>query len=173
MIKEDHLLACTTKMFEILACASPPARANPRQQSHDLDRPDRSSTPELPDPHPRGYPTIHLSKSTSNPYADFSSATDLTANTGGNFRYRRRVPRLGRRILASRSRVSTGVREDFRRASARPFERVEPTQGPEPFTGSGPLQLSIDFLSVAIRNARPSPLLAAVQAPQPTTTGGR
>jgi hypothetical protein len=29
MIKEDHLLACTTKMFEILACASPPASGKP------------------------------------------------------------------------------------------------------------------------------------------------
>ena len=47
-------------MFEIFGAPPPPAEAD---EIDDLDRPDSSSTPELPNTHPRGFPTIHLSKS--------------------------------------------------------------------------------------------------------------
>ncbi len=85
MIKEDHLLACTTKMFEILVAPSPSSAGQARRLNvkDDLDRPNRSSTPELPDTHPRGHPTIHLSK---------SKLRAASANGRGDFRYRGRVP---------------------------------------------------------------------------------
>ena len=61
LIKEDHF-ACTTKMSEFFkvhsgACVS-------RSWNKPGSRPDRSSTPDPLDTHPRGHPTIHLSKST-------------------------------------------------------------------------------------------------------------
>src|SRR5687768_14827313 len=85
-------------MFEIL-------NAPPRLRGDDLDRSDRSSTPELLSTHPRGLSTIHLSKS-------------FTANAGGNFRYRRRdflKPRQGRRIISSYPALSTAVVRIFNR----------------------------------------------------------
>ncbi len=117
MIKEDHLLACTTKMLEILVALlhqSGQTRSSRETtwivrtaQVHLSFRThilaairlftcQRARLIRLPTSH-RGWPT------------------KFTANVGGNFRYRRRVSRWGRRILASRLPVSTGVREDFRR----------------------------------------------------------
>src|SRR5438270_8018752 len=92
MIKEDHYLACTTKMFEIVLRLPGPDFSKLRRRLGS-SRPRR--TPALLNTHPRGYPTIHLSKS-------------LVANAVGNLRYQHRdsrfqagAPATGRRILSS------------------------------------------------------------------------
>lgn len=57
MIKEDHYLACTTRMFEILL---DPAEAGPSRIAKSL------CTPELFGSHPRGYPIHSLVKEQTN-----------------------------------------------------------------------------------------------------------
>ena len=63
--------------------------------------PSHLSTPRHSDSHPRGCPTIHLSKSFSH-----TSPTTFVA-------FAVVVPRQGRRIIASLPPLSTGYREDF------------------------------------------------------------
>jgi len=75
------------------------------------------------------------------PNSHRSSATEFTANVGGNFRYRRRVPRQGSRILASRSAVSTAVGELFSAASFGRFNAgLRRREVPNRITGSGPFE---------------------------------
>ena len=63
MIKEDHLLACTTKMFEILVALTDPSQISlVDEPANVLDRPDHSGTPELPNTHPRGLSDYSLVK---------------------------------------------------------------------------------------------------------------
>jgi hypothetical protein len=82
MIKEDHLLACTTRMFEI-QIALPFLRLSREREprkSNDLDRSDNyCCTQQFLSTHPRGCPTIHLSKSL------------LQQSASNNFRRLRRV----------------------------------------------------------------------------------
>jgi hypothetical protein len=87
MIKEDHLLACTTRMLEIQI--APPSLSSSRErdtlESNDLDRLDNyCCTQQLLDTHPRGYPTIHLSKS-------IKSRSFLQQSSPNNYRHPRRV----------------------------------------------------------------------------------
>jgi hypothetical protein len=147
------------------------------QQSHDLDRPDRSSTPELPDPHPRGYPTIHLSKSSSYPYAKIlieAQRQILLQTPVATFVTVVVSPDWGRRILASRLAVSTAVGEDFpaRVASA----GMTPDRGDarprtaDRFRTVRPLST---FGCCDPQRSAVVVLIAAVQAPRPTITEGR
>ena len=67
MIKEDHLLACTTRMSEIFGAqlpSGPESCDSSPSGRHDLDHPSHLVHRGNPDTHPRGCPTIHLSKST-------------------------------------------------------------------------------------------------------------
>jgi hypothetical protein len=151
MIKEDHLLACTTKMFEILVAL--PHRLGQTRFSRVTTWIARTAQ-------------VHLSFRThilaairlftcqrarlirtpiSHPNFGQSSATDFTANVAGNFRYRRRGSRLGRRILASRSAVSTAVGELFSVASISRSRPAEATQNPEPIHRFRTVRITIDF----------------------------
>src|SRR5918993_3740383 len=97
MIKEDHLLPCTTKMFEILVAL--PHRLGQTRFSRVTTWIARTAQ-------------VHLSFRTHilaairlftcqrarlirTPDSHRSSATDFTANVAGNFRYRRRGSPIG------------------------------------------------------------------------------
>ena len=115
MIKEDHLLACTTRMIEIqIALPSLKlSRERAFRESNDLDRLDNHCcTQQFLGTHPRGL-------------SDYSLVKELfTAIAVNNFRHSRRlfltscqasrstVPVRGGGILSSVLRLSTG-RSDF------------------------------------------------------------
>jgi hypothetical protein len=101
MIKEDHLLACTTRMLEIQIAlpSSKISRERDILKSNDLDRLDNHCcTQQFPGTHPRGYPTIHLSKS-------IKSRSFLEHSSSNNFRHPRRLIRLPCRFTIEVSRL--------------------------------------------------------------------
>ena len=147
MIKEDHYLACTTKMLEILVAL--PHQIRQTRSSRVTTWIVRTTQ-------------VHLSFRThilaairlftcqrahpiQRPTSRRSSSPDFTANVAGNFRYRRRGSRLGRRILASRSAVSTAVGELFSVASISRSRPAEATQNPEPIHRFRTVRITIDF----------------------------
>ena len=143
MIKEDHLLACTTKMFEILVALPHQFRQTRTcrvttwivrtAQVHLSFRTHILAAIRLF--------TCQRARLNSTPISHRSSATIFTANVAGNFRYRRRVPRQGSRILASRSAVSTAVGELFSAASFAAFDSGRRRREvPNRMTGSGPFE---------------------------------
>ena len=148
MIKEDHLLACTTKMFEILV-ALPHLVGQTRlsrvttwiartAQVHLSFRTHILAAIRLF--------TCQRARLNSTPISHRSSATIFTANVAGNFRYRRRVPRQGSRILASRSAVSTAVGELFFRRVDHPFRSGRRRhEARNRLIGSGPFEPSSTF----------------------------
>ena len=124
MIKEDHYLACTTKMLEILVAL--PHQIRQTRSSRVTTWIARTAQ-------------VHLSFRTHilaairlftcqrarliyTPNSHRSSATDFTANVGGNFRYRRRVSPIGEAdISVSFGGVNRCRRSFFRRVD-QPFK---------------------------------------------------
>src|SRR3954451_1120647 len=119
-------------MLEILVRPPPKPFASERlEQKTSWICPDHLSTPKLLDSHPRGFPTIHLSKSTliSTPIFGKSSAyfflqtslatvvTVVVIVATSPFRWLVSRQR-GRGILAILSTVSTACSEDFLNVTA-------------------------------------------------------
>jgi hypothetical protein len=80
-------------MFEIfIALPSNPPCGKLNDNDLDLSFEPRC-TPALPNSHPRGYPTIHLSKSIfkNRPARSLKPTVRFSINSASNFRYRRRV----------------------------------------------------------------------------------
>jgi hypothetical protein len=127
MIKEDHLLACTTRMLEIQARAGHPT---PALLQVPVDRPLGFHPNYRVHPAfghtPSRLPTIHLSKNMINTAAN--QLRFVVVNF--SFASHRLAGRLlavafaqGRRILASPPTLSTGVAKDF----SQPFAPINPS----------------------------------------------
>ena len=147
MIKEDHLLACTTKMFEILVAL--PHRLGQTRFSRVTTWIARTAQ-------------VHLSFRTHilaairlftcqrarlicTPNSHRSSATDFTANVGGNFRYRRRVSPIGEADISVSFGGVNRCRTLFSAASISRSSRAETTQNPEPIHRFRTVRITIDF----------------------------
>jgi hypothetical protein len=147
MIKEDHLLACTTKMFEILVAL--PHQIRQTRSSRVTTWIARTAQ-------------VHLSFRTHilaairlftcqrarlicTPNSHRSSATDFTANVGGNFRYRRRVSPIGEADISVSFGGVNRCRTLFSAASISRSSRAETTQNPEPIHRFRTVRITIDF----------------------------
>ena len=151
MIKEDHLLACTTKMLEILVAL--PHQIRQTRSSRVTTWIARTAQ-------------VHLSFRThilaairlftcqrarlirtpiSRPNFGQSSATDFTANVAGNFRYRRRRSPIGEADISVSFGGVNRCRTLFSAASISRSRRAEATQNPEPTDRFRTVRITIDF----------------------------
>ena len=109
----------------------------------------------------------------SHPNFGQSSATDFTANVGGNFRYRRRVSPIGEADISVSFGGVNRCRRTFFRSVVQPFSA---RRGDAESRTDSPVQDRSNhyrLLGAAICSARMSPFVVAVQAPQPMTSEGR
>ena len=135
MIKEDHLLACTTKMFEILVALPHQLRANPNPAELRLGSARTAQVHLSFRTHILAAIRLFTCQRASYPYAEHLVEVQrlFTANAGGNFRYRRRGSRSGvADISVSFARVNGCRRSFFRRVAGRFIGRLEATRDPEP-----------------------------------------
>jgi len=97
MIKEDHLLACTTKMFEILVALPHQIQANPNPAELRLGSARTAQVHLSFRTHILAAIRLFTCQRASYPYAEHLVEVQrlFTANVGGNFRYRRRGSRSG------------------------------------------------------------------------------
>jgi hypothetical protein len=134
MIKEDHLLACTTKMFEILVAL--PHQIRQTRTSRVTTWIARTAQVHLSfRTHILAAIRLFTCQRASYPYAEHLVEVQrlFTANVGGNFRYRRRGSRSGvADISVSFGGVNRCRRTFFRRVAGRFIGRLEATRGPEP-----------------------------------------
>jgi len=172
MIKEDHLLACTTKMFEILVALL-------HQLGQTLTSRETTWIVRTAQVH-LSFRTHILAAirlftcqraSQIRMLASLEARTWITANVRGNFRYRRRAPNWGRRILACRSPVSTGGGEVFYAPRRSNFCQQNPARKPQPKAGSKRIPLR-ELDECCESNVRRPPF-TAVKAPRSVGTEGR
>ena len=126
MIKEDHLLACTTRMLEIQARADHPQDRSPAVERPLGFHPNYRVHPAFGHT-PSRLPTIHLSKNLIN-----TAANQLRFRRRASLAPRRLVAvafAQGRRILASPPMLSTGVAKNFFSPSRRRLTLAKPLAG--------------------------------------------